>query len=166
MTILFHWVLLRIRNVSDKSCRKNQNTHFMFCNSFSKIVPLRDNVEKYGTGRQVTYDNIIWRMCFACWITKATNTHSEYVIIIAFRQQRLLRERAWILRLYVHSCPVWFCNLSLSLFNPLRMKHNPFYLKTKSVPRSKRLPPLLEKPITERWIGKNSMFFRRYIQNV
>jgi len=20
----------------------------------------------------------IWRMCFACWITKATNSHSEY----------------------------------------------------------------------------------------
>jgi hypothetical protein len=26
----------------------------------------------------------IWRMRFACWITKATNTHSEYVILIAF----------------------------------------------------------------------------------
>ena len=26
----------------------------------------------------------IWRMHFACWITKATNTHSEYVILIAF----------------------------------------------------------------------------------
>jgi hypothetical protein len=32
-------VLLRTRNVSDKSCRENQNTHFM-CNNFSsKIVP-------------------------------------------------------------------------------------------------------------------------------
>jgi len=26
----------------------------------------------------------IRRMHFACWITKATNTHSEYVILIAF----------------------------------------------------------------------------------
>ena len=24
----------------------------------------------------------IWRMCFVCWITVATNTHSDYVIII------------------------------------------------------------------------------------
>ena len=26
----------------------------------------------------------IWRMCIACWITKATDTTSEYVILIAF----------------------------------------------------------------------------------
>jgi hypothetical protein len=37
-------------------------------------------VEKYGRDRQTTDDNIIWRMRFACWITKATDTHSEYVI--------------------------------------------------------------------------------------
>jgi hypothetical protein len=24
----------------------------------------------------------IWRMRFACWITKATDTHSEYVILL------------------------------------------------------------------------------------
>jgi hypothetical protein len=39
-------------------------------------------VEKYGTARQTTDDNIIRRMRFACWITKATDTHSEYVILI------------------------------------------------------------------------------------
>jgi len=27
-------VLLRMRNVSDKSCRENQNTHFVFSNFF------------------------------------------------------------------------------------------------------------------------------------
>jgi hypothetical protein len=31
-------------------------------------------VEKYDTARQATYDNIIQRMRFACWITKATDT--------------------------------------------------------------------------------------------
>ena len=31
--------LLRMRNVSDKSCRENHNTHFMFNNVFPKIVP-------------------------------------------------------------------------------------------------------------------------------
>jgi len=30
-------------------------------------------VEKYGVVRQATYD-IIWRMHFACWVTKAINT--------------------------------------------------------------------------------------------
>jgi hypothetical protein len=51
-------------------------------------------VEKYGRDRQVTDDNIILRMRFACWITKATDTHSEYVILIAFEMQQWLRERA------------------------------------------------------------------------
>jgi len=35
-------VLLRIRNVSDKSRRENQNTHFMFSNFFRKSCPLWD----------------------------------------------------------------------------------------------------------------------------
>jgi hypothetical protein len=48
-------ILLRIRNVSDKSCRKNQNRYFMFNNSFPKIVLF--NVKKYGTARQATHDN-------------------------------------------------------------------------------------------------------------
>jgi hypothetical protein len=38
---------------------------------------------------QATDDNIIRRMPFACWITRATDTHSEYVILITFAQQRL-----------------------------------------------------------------------------
>jgi hypothetical protein len=37
---------------------------------------------------QATYDNIIRRMGFACWVHKATDTHSEYVILIAFRRQK------------------------------------------------------------------------------
>jgi hypothetical protein len=36
----------------------------------------------------------IGRMRFACWIPKTTNTHSEYVILIAFPLQQLLHERA------------------------------------------------------------------------
>jgi len=32
-------VLLRMRSVSDKRCRENQNTHFVF-SIFFKIVPL------------------------------------------------------------------------------------------------------------------------------
>ena len=39
----------------------------------------------------------IWRMSIACCITKATDTHSEYVIINAFPQQQLLHERASML---------------------------------------------------------------------
>jgi hypothetical protein len=54
-------------------------------------------VEKYGTARQATDDNIIRRMRIACWVTKATDTHSEYVILIAFPRQQWSRERATVL---------------------------------------------------------------------
>jgi hypothetical protein len=36
--------------------------------------------------------NTIWRRDIACWIPKATNTHSEYILIIAFLLQQWLRE--------------------------------------------------------------------------
>jgi len=41
-------------------------------------------MEKYGAAGQATEDNIMQRMRIACWITKATDIHSEYVILIAF----------------------------------------------------------------------------------
>ena len=45
MTI-YHWILLRMRNVLNKSCRQNQNTHFMFSNFLRKSCYLWDNVSK------------------------------------------------------------------------------------------------------------------------
>jgi hypothetical protein len=46
----------------------------------------------------------IWRKSIACWITKATNKHSEYVIRIAFLQQQWLNKRASILRYMYIAC--------------------------------------------------------------
>ena len=37
--VLSRLFLLKMRNVSDESCRENQNTHFMFNSIFPKIVP-------------------------------------------------------------------------------------------------------------------------------
>ena len=81
-------------------------------------------MEKYGTARQATDDNIIRRMRFACPITKATDTHLEYVILIAFAQQQWLRECSSLLRLYVQcmSCyliipfSVHSCQISASRY--------------------------------------------------
>ena len=61
-------------------------------------------MEKYGTARQATYD-IIRCMRIACWINTATNRHSKYEILIAFRRQQWLSERAEMLRLYLHCLP-------------------------------------------------------------
>jgi len=45
-------------------------------------------------------------MRFACWINKATNTHSEYVILINFPLQEVLGERLLILRYTYSACLV------------------------------------------------------------
>jgi len=50
-------------------------------------------VEECGRAGLATDGNITRRMHFACWIPKATNTHSEYVIIV-FPLQKWLRERS------------------------------------------------------------------------
>jgi hypothetical protein len=56
------------------------------------------SVEKYGKTGQATVDNIIRPTRFACWITKATDTHSEYVILIVFPRQKWLHEHTSVLR--------------------------------------------------------------------
>jgi hypothetical protein len=40
-------------------------------------------------------------MRFACWVTKVTDTHSQYAIFIVLPRQKWLRERS-TLRLYVN----------------------------------------------------------------
>ena len=59
----------------------------MFNNFFWKSCVLWNNVDKYATDRQATHYNIKRRMRIAFWINKANDTHSEYVILIAFLRQ-------------------------------------------------------------------------------
>jgi hypothetical protein len=60
--LIYRSVLLRIRNIFDKSCREYQNTHSMFNNLFQKISPFIDKVEKYCRAGQAPDGKIIWRM--------------------------------------------------------------------------------------------------------
>jgi len=55
-------------------------------------------VVKYGRAGQATYDNIIRRMRFACWITKVIYKGMEFVTIIAFPLRQWLQERSPVLR--------------------------------------------------------------------
>jgi len=48
----------------------------------------------------------IWRMRIACWIPKATNTHSQYVILITFPLQEWLYEDTSMLRYMQVACLV------------------------------------------------------------
>ena len=77
---------------------KPKTTHFLF-NTF--------NFFKNRAVFEIMWKNIvlpdrpqmtIWRMRIACRIPKATNTHSEYVMLIAFPLQQLLHERPSMLR--------------------------------------------------------------------
>ena len=49
----------------------------------------------------------IWRMRIACWIPKATDTHSECVIFIVFPLEQWLHERASMLRHTYIACLVY-----------------------------------------------------------
>jgi hypothetical protein len=83
--IISRLVILGIRNISDKIYRENQNTHFMFNNStppppsHAVLKIMWKNIVKSDRPQKT-----IWRMGIECWITKATDTHSEYVIFIVF----------------------------------------------------------------------------------
>jgi len=91
--IMSRSVLLRLRNVSDKICKQNHNTHFVFSNIF-RYCTVYEIMWKTCRAGQATDDNLIRRMRIACWISKTMNTHSEYVIFIAYPLQQWLQERA------------------------------------------------------------------------
>jgi hypothetical protein len=97
--IISHWILLIIRNVSDKYLEKNHTFYSIEQKKivFPKIVPLRDNVKRSGTPGHATADNIIRRMHFSCLKTKAKDLSSEYVVRLAFAWQQWLHERTSIL---------------------------------------------------------------------
>ena len=61
------------------------------------------NIEERGR-TQTT----LWSIRIACWIPKATNTQSEYVILIAFSVQEWLQERASVLRYMFIACIFYF----------------------------------------------------------
>jgi hypothetical protein len=49
----------------------------------------------------------VWRMRIACWIRKATNTHSEYVILNLFSTATVVARTCLVVTLYVHYPPVF-----------------------------------------------------------
>jgi hypothetical protein len=69
--------------------------------------------EKCGRAREAGDNNIIRRMSFACWITKATHTHAhththtrKYVtrIVVPLQQQKWFRKRVSVLRYTYIAC--------------------------------------------------------------
>ena len=59
-------------------------------------------VLKYGRAGQATEHKVIRRMGSACCITKATNTHLEHVILIAFTTETIVTPARLNVTFYGH----------------------------------------------------------------
>ena len=66
------WMIFRMRNVSNRSCRANQNTHFIFSNFFPKVDEIMSKNVVEPERPQMT----IWRPV-ACCIIKATRAQAH-----------------------------------------------------------------------------------------
>jgi hypothetical protein len=75
------------------------------------VQPVASRYKDYATRPtgHTADENIIWHMRCAYWITKAINTHSVYVILIAFARQQWLTERNPMFRSYLYclSCLIF-----------------------------------------------------------
>jgi len=74
-------------------------------------------VQKYGTLGQTTVDNVLWCTCFARWISKAVDTHPEYVILIAFPLQQWLCKHTLLL------CYMYIACLLFMLLNVFLLRN-------------------------------------------
>ena len=73
----------RKKVIEHKTCVSNSSTTFVWNFFFSEnraVYEIMWENMVHPDRQQMT----IWRMRIACWVTKAKNTHSEYVIPIAF----------------------------------------------------------------------------------
>ena len=73
------------------------SSSFLF---FRKSYRLRDNVEKYGQARQATDDHMAYAHYML--VPKATNTHSEYVILVGLPLQKIVARTRLNVSFYVH----------------------------------------------------------------
>ena len=83
--ILKRLILLIMRNGLDK-IEEKMKTHILYTVTFSpwRSCRLYYKVEKCCRAGQTTDVNKTRHMGILCWITKAINTHSEYMRLIAF----------------------------------------------------------------------------------
>jgi len=70
-------------------------------------------VKKYGKARQGTDDNLTRHMCFACWITKATNTLRIFNTY-CFTTAKMVTQQRLNITLHIHCRPCWFWEVKLT----------------------------------------------------
>jgi hypothetical protein len=97
------WILLGIRSVL--KVVEEIKTHFIFSNPPPEDRAI-DTVMKKYIAEPDTRQMTILRLHILRLVPKATNTLSEYVILIAFPRQQWLRERFYVLSYTYFACPV------------------------------------------------------------
>jgi hypothetical protein len=102
-----HSLLLRMRNVSGKPCREFIFNNFFFKNRTVYEIKWKNIVQPDRP--QMT----IWHMRITCWIPKATDAHSEYVIPTAFPLQQWLHESASVLHYTYIACLDYWTNIEI-----------------------------------------------------
>jgi hypothetical protein len=102
-------ILLKKKNFR-QNWRANRN-RFLFNNTFSENRAVNETMRKkvFRTG-QTTDDN----MTYACWITKATDTNSEYVTLIGLLLQQWLHEHSQTFHCNYFACLVTFDSVTVS----------------------------------------------------
>jgi hypothetical protein len=85
--------------------------------------------------RQATDVNTTRRKYFSYWITKATDTHSEFVILIAFPRKNLLGETASMLRNTDPACLDFskICFFLIFIVAPCILKFTDYYTPTNAL---------------------------------
>ena len=74
--ITSHSSILRMRNVSDKCCRENQQTHFLCPIFYFFEMVLFFEITWENMAEPDRMQVTIWRMRIACLISKATDTQN------------------------------------------------------------------------------------------
>jgi hypothetical protein len=104
----------------------------------------------------------MWRMCFLCWLSKATNTYSEYDKCIAFpRQQwKSLYQRVAVIRNTYITCLVMNSDTPsqyshVTMF-PIRIQSSPVHPNTQHLPKRDTKYGLLIFPYLHKFLGQCS----------
>jgi len=105
-----------MRNVSHRSSRENQITQIVFSKAFFFKKKTLYEIKWKSVVQTERPQITIWRMRTSCWVPKATNTHSAYVIFIAFPLQQSLHELTSVLRYMYIACLVSFYELWKSTY--------------------------------------------------
>jgi hypothetical protein len=99
--ILCHWILLRMRNISDKSCRENCAVYEIMCKNM--VQQDRPEMAIYYSAEKTRHARI------------HTHTHSQYSVLVAPPWQQCLRKCASMLCYMCTFCLVKILKLCMLL---------------------------------------------------